>query len=227
MEYNNLKLLKIGFQQLLNVLKLVESDVVLTGGMMSCRHIDEAGTCWPPSSLIEHNKPSDGLAERWYCVYAQPNKERFAALNLERQSYSCFLPTVIKTTRHARRVTKVRSALFPRYLFIKLDPQVQAWRPIRSTFGVSALVMEDDRPKPVPLGVVENLQEAVSQDGYVDFRHEAKVGQRVRLLSGPFANLVGRLEHLDEKGRVSVLLDILGGQRVVTTNKASLLPIAS
>lgn len=87
--------------------------------------------------------------------------------------------------------------------------------------------MENERPKPVPLGVVENLQDAVAQDGYVDFRHEAQVGQQVRLLSGPFSNLIGRLERLDEKGRVSVLLEILGGQRIVTTDKTSLLPIAS
>lgn len=87
--------------------------------------------------------------------------------------------------------------------------------------------MQNERPKPVPLGVVENLFEAISEDGHVDFRHEAKVGQQVRLLSGPFSNLIGRLERLDEKGRVAVLLEILGGERIVTADKTSLLPIAS
>ena len=35
-------------------------------------------------------------------------------------------------------------------------------------------------------------------------------GQSVRILSGPFANVVGRLERLDAAGRVRVLLDMMG-----------------
>jgi transcriptional antiterminator RfaH len=33
----------------------------------------------------------------------------------------------------------------------------------------------------------------------------------VKVAAGPFADLVGRLERLDDKGRVSVLLRLMGG----------------
>lgn len=164
-------------------------------------------------------------SERWVCVQTQARKEVFAAQNLQLQGYRSFLPAITKSVRHARRVKTIKAAFFPRYLFVSLDLDVQRWRPIRSTFGVSSLIMEKDRPKPVPSGVVEALIEATNDIGSLDFRNDVKVGQTVRLLSGPFANLVGRLERLDDRGRVAVLLEILGGERLVVTDKTTLQPI--
>ena len=165
--------------------------------------------------------------ERWYCVQTQPKKEMFAAKNLEMQSYRYLLPTVVKTIRHARKVTKVKRALFPSYMFVSVDVDVQRWWPIKSTFGVRHLIMENDRPKPVPVGVVEALIAATNDEGHVDFRHDIRVGQNVRLLSGPFFNLVGRLERLDDRGRVAVLISILGGERLVIAEKTALQPVDS
>lgn len=182
-----------------------------------------------PSTCRTADEESSSLArnQRWLCVRTQPRKELFAAKNLEMQSYRHYLPTLMKTVRHARKVTKVRAALFPTYLFVEIDLDVQQWRPIRSTFGVSNLIMENDRPKLVPSGVVETLQEATNDDGHIDFRHDVQIGQNVRLLSGPFFNLVGTLEALDDRGRVAVLLDILGGQRRVFAEQTALQPIES
>ena len=42
------------------------------------------------------------------------------------------------------------------------------------------------------------------------FTHGLEEGETVRITSGPFAECMGRLEHLDDSGRVRVLLDLLG-----------------
>ncbi|MGI9449869.1 MAG: transcription termination/antitermination protein NusG [Geminicoccaceae bacterium] len=173
---------------------------------------------------IEGEPPLQESSKRWYCVQTQPMKEMFAAKNLEMQSYQLHLPTVVKTIRHARKVTRVKRALFPSYLFVNVDVDTQSWWSIRSTFGVRHLIMENDRPKPVPIGVVEALITATNDEGHVDFRHDIRVGQNVRLLSGPFFNLVGKLERLDDRGRVAVLLSILGGERLVIAEKTALQP---
>ena len=164
---------------------------------------------------------------RWICVHSQPKKEMVAAANLRMQSYHCFLPTVSRVVRHARKTKAIRAPLFPRYLFVSIDRSVDPWRPIMSTIGVSSVIMERDRPKPVPEGVVEVLQEATDSKGLTDFRHKVQVGQDVRIMSGPFFDLVGRLERLDGNGRVEVLLDILGGQRSVVTTRTALQPVAA
>ena len=164
---------------------------------------------------------------RWICIRSQPKRELFAAENLCRQSYRCFVPTVPRVVRHARRAKKIKEALFPRYLFINLDLGVQQWRPILGTFGVSDVIMQDGRPKPVPIGVVEGLMAAIDADGCMDFRHHANVGDSVRLMAGPFFGLIGRLERLDSQGRVSVLLDILGGPRVVHASRTALQTVSA
>ena len=173
---------------------------------------------------LEHDLDEVASAERWYCVHTHPRKEILAAENLRQQSYHCFLPTFQKTIRHARQVRRIKAAFFPRYLFIRLDLDVDGWRPIRSTFGVRGLIMERDRPKPVPSGIVEALYEVADVAGFVDFRDDVVVGGDVRLLSGPFANLVGQLKDLDERGRVAILLNVLGGERVVRADRAAVMP---
>lgn len=176
---------------------------------------------------LERSPVEEASVGRWFCVHTQPRKEIQAAGNLRLQSYRCFLPTVQKTIRHARQVRRIKAAFFPRYLFVRLNLDVDGWRPIRSTFGVSGLIMERDRPKPVPSGIVEALYEAADVSGCVDFRDDVLVGRSVRLLSGPFANLVGKLKDLDDRGRVAVLLNFLGGERVVYADGVSVMPTSA
>lgn len=160
--------------------------------------------------------------ERWICVQAHAHKERLAAENLRRQNYRCFMPAVLRQIRHARQTRTELRPFFPRYLFVVLDPARQQWRPIRNTFGVSGLIMGDESPKLVPEGVVEALINATDQLGSLDFRDNLAVGQSVRLLTGPFADFIGSLERLDANGRVAVLLEIMGGQRRVVTERVAL-----
>jgi len=173
----------------------------------------------------------DGLIlrpdERWICVHTAPHKEFFAALNLAQQGYRSFVPKVTKTVRHARQTREVSVAFFPRYLFVILASTTQPWRPICGTFGVNSLIMEAGRPKSVPSNIVEALMLATNESGSVDFREDVAVGQSVRMLTGPFADLVGTLMRVDGQGRVAVFLNIMGGERLITTKKAALQPTNS
>jgi transcriptional antiterminator RfaH len=66
-------------------------------------------------------------------------------------------------------------------------------------------------PQAVPHDLVENLILAADDDGTVYFDYAMHPGQRIKVAAGPFADLVGRLERLDDRGRVSVLLELMGG----------------
>jgi transcription elongation factor/antiterminator RfaH len=148
---------------------------------------------------------------RWYAVHAQPNREFRAKQQLSNQGFEIFLPQRLKTVRHARRLTNVPAAFFPRYLFIALDLLQHRWRSVNGTFGVSSLVMRGDMPHPVPRGVVEAMIAAVDDTGMLCLTERLAVGDRVRLAAGPFAEKLGILDRLDDSGRVRVLLEIMGG----------------
>ena len=164
--------------------------------------------------------------ERWFLVHTLPKSEARAELRLSAQGYRYYLPLFEKTIRHARKLRTVRAPLFPRYLFVILDLARDNWSPIRSTIGVSRLFSaQDGRPVPVPVGVVESLIER--SDGQVTRLDTNLVrGQRVRILSGPFADFAGTLARLDGAGRVQVLLEMMGTEVPVTLYRSALAPAA-
>jgi transcriptional antiterminator RfaH len=147
---------------------------------------------------------------RWYAVHALPGSELRARMQLERQGFRVFLPQRLKTVRHARKLTTRHAPFFPRYLFVELDLSHHRWRSVNGTFGVASLIMQGDRPHPVPHGIVEALLACADHRGYLRLGENLQVGAQVRLAAGPFADQLGVLERLDASGRVRVLLDIMG-----------------
>ena len=54
------------------------------------------------------------------------------------------------------------------------------------------------------------LAPACGDDGVLAFQSALMPGQRVRVLTGPFAELIGELDRMTDGGRVRVLLNIMG-----------------
>jgi transcriptional antiterminator RfaH len=70
--------------------------------------------------------------------------------------------------------------------------------------------MFGERPVPLPDGLVEMIMTSIDADGHLRFKNDYYEGSNVRLLSGPFENLIGRIKHLNDTGRVTILLEIMG-----------------
>ena len=163
---------------------------------------------------------------RWFAVHSLPHREAGVQHQLENQGFHTFLPRCLKTRRHARKVENVLAPIFPRYLFVVLDLARDRWRNVNGTFGVARLVMTGDRPQSVPHGVIEGLIAMTDERGVLRFDEAGcfMVGQKVRILAGPFAEKIGLLQRLDDNGRVRLLLDIMGGRIGITLPSAALAP---
>jgi len=92
--------------------------------------------------------------------------------------------------------------------------------------AVSSLYTCNDRPVPVPEGIVETLI-ANTDEANLALFSSLKTGQSVRILSGPFANFVGKLERLDAAGRVRVLLEMMGTAVPVALRRSAICPAAA
>ena len=149
---------------------------------------------------------------RWYVVQTRPREESTALFHLRRQGFESYLPRFLKRRRHARKVDLAPSPLFPGYLFVAIDLAAARWRSIHGTIGVNRLVCNGETPAPVPVGVVEQIQESEDDRGMVVLRptENMKKGEKVEISDGPFSDLVGVFEALDSKERVIVLLNLLG-----------------
>jgi transcription elongation factor/antiterminator RfaH len=164
--------------------------------------------------------------EQWFVVHTLPSGEVRAENNLKNQGFQAFMPKRQKTVRHARKLATVEAPFFPRYLFVALDIERDQWRKVNGTFGVARLVMCGDKPQPVPSGVVEALIASADDRHILHLGEKLKIGSKVRLLAGPFADQLAILEDLDDSGRVRVLADILGRQVLVSTVARNLFPLS-
>lgn len=155
---------------------------------------------------------SEHPLQQWFVVQTQVNCEAKAAQNLVRQGFEVYLPRYLKRRRHARKIDFTAKPLFPRYMFVAIDLATQRWRSIQSTFGVSRLVSNGDRPAGVPDGVVSSLRRREDGNGFVKLEHGPVFsrGDKVRVMAGAFVDSIALFEGACDRDRVSVLLDLLG-----------------
>ncbi len=160
---------------------------------------------------------------RWYVAQTQPNAENKAVAHLGRQGFGTYLPRYLKRRRHARRVEIVSAPLFPRYLFVEIDTAIQRWRSIYSTLGISQLVGHGDVPTPVSDHVVSVLKSREDAEGFIklDNRLALRVGDKIQVLDGVFADCLGLYEGMRDCDRVAILLDLLGRKVRVTVDAMS------
>ena len=152
------------------------------------------------------------MTERWFVAQTLATRELGASAQLARQGFRTFLPFVMRNVSHARKVRRVRAPLFPGYLFVSLDMARDRWRSVNGTYGVARLVMGVETPLPVPRGVIEALMSHVGADGVCHSGPDFAVGQGIRVIDGPFTQVIGKIVRLDGNGRVRALLEIMGGQ---------------
>jgi transcription elongation factor/antiterminator RfaH len=160
----------------------------------------------------------------WYVVQVQAQREALAAEHLKKQGYEVFSPRRSRTVRHARRLEQRLVGYFPGYFFIKLDLGFDRWHSVNGTIGVVRLIMFGDRPARAPVEFVECLRAMADERGFIASLPEFTPGQRVRVLSGPFADMVGAMERLEGAARVRILMDLIGGgvPMVIAANNLAL-----
>ena len=159
----------------------------------------------------------------WYVAQTHPHAEAKAGLHLSRQGFEIYLPRYLKKRRHARRVDTVAAPLYPGYVFVAIDFEVQRWRSIQSTIGVSRLVCHGDEPAAVPEGIVEELKLRQDENGLIVLQRRPRFnpGDTVRVVDGVFSDSLGLYEGIDDRERAAILLDLLGRKvRVVLPSES-------
>jgi transcriptional antiterminator RfaH len=144
----------------------------------------------------------------WYVIQSHPRKESFVRGRIEDLGREAFLPTVTE-----RRPGQRRSAvgpLFPGYLFARLHPSVGDLAAVRWTIGVRRVLGDGEGPQPIADELIEAIRRQADASGRVRLGVGLRRGERVRVVDGPLAGLLGILEReaTSPAERVCVLLDV-------------------
>ena len=150
--------------------------------------------------------------KQWYVVKTKSREEAKALFNLKRQGFNAYLPQYKKTRRHARRTDTVPAPLFPKYLFVEFDLDLENWSCINSTIGVRQLIKFGSLPTPVPSDLVGEIRTREDEEGLVSLNRYLKIkqGEKVTIASGAFYEHTGIFECQDDDDRIVILLNLMG-----------------
>lgn len=151
----------------------------------------------------------------WYLVATKPKQEIVAIKNLKNQHYSSFCPIV---TINSKPVI-----LFPGYIFIHLDKNIENWSPVCSTKGVRNFVRFGLNFALVPDNVIELIKanQVLSKEKLKNLQ-KFKSGDKVQVSEGVFKNCVAIFKSFKPNERVILLLNILGQQQTINIKRKSL-----
>lgn len=160
-------------------------------------------------------------ANRWYAVSCKPRQEAIAEENLLRQGFHAYLPRIRIRRRRRGQWTDAVEVLFPRYIFIRLDPLRRSTATVRSTRGVVGLVRFGGQPAVVPDAVMDALlqREDAASGLHQDNRQAFRSGDPVRLVDGPLSGINAVFAQQDGEKRVIVLMELLGKANKVSVSR--------
>jgi transcriptional antiterminator RfaH len=145
----------------------------------------------------------------WAVINTHPSREALALEHLDRQNFEAYCPLISKRLKQAHRYVDVARPLFPSYLFVRVAPERNQWRPVLSTIGVRTVIRFGERLGWVDNAFIEALK-LREKDGLIA-RPESpfEVGQQVRVAGGPFDGVIATIITVSEKDRLIVLMEIL------------------
>jgi transcriptional antiterminator NusG len=183
---------------------------------------DAAGGTEPTTVISEEALPPtpDLKAElreraRWYVIHSYSGMENKVKKNLEHRAesmrdqggekiFQVIVPTEeeIELKEGQRRIVERR--VFPGYILVEMIMEEDSWYVVRNTPGVTGFVGMGNKPTPLEPEEVERIMKRIEEEEpkvKVDFR----VGQRVRIVEGPFADFHGLVDEVyPEKGKARV-----------------------
>jgi len=172
--------------------------------------------------LILNSKPEN--PGKWYIIHAYSGHEnrvlnelrnRIKSKKLTEKIHQLVIPTQEKIKIVRGKKNTIREKLFPGYILVNMIMTDDAWITVRSTPGVTSFVGIGRNPTPISLTEVDSILQ-FSQQKAPKFKSNFSAGEAVKISDGPFAEMLGTIDKIDEeKGRLTVLVSIFGRETPV------------
>ena len=165
--------------------------------------------------------------KQWYVVNTYVGHENRVKENLEKRletmgiSDNLFRIVVAEETQIEVKNEKTKEVvknIFPGYLFVEMIMTDEAWYVVRNTPGVTGFIgSSGGGAKPIPVKGPE-IEKILRMIGQSDKAVEVsfKVGDVVKILSGPFSGMEGSVESMNDQTQIATVLIILFGRETPT-----------
>lgn len=161
------------------------------------------------------------MEKQWYVLHTYSGYEekvkseieqRFKHLGLEDKLAQIIIPTedVFEHRKGHRQITTRK--FFPGYIMIEMEMSDETWYIVKNTPKVTGFVGINSKPTSMPKEDVEKVLEQM-RSGHEKPRPEVmfELGERVKIIDGPFASFTGKVDIINEdKEKLHILVSIFG-----------------
>jgi transcriptional antiterminator NusG len=160
----------------------------------------------------------------WYVVHCYSGYENKVRHNLEQRIetmgmkdkiFDVVIPTQEEIEVKDGKRRTVERHVFPGYVLVNMIMTEESWYVVRNTPGVTGFVGMGNQPTPLrPEEVAQILKRMEAEAPHVKVTF--KVGERVRIVDGPFNDFRGTVAEIDqERNKVRVMVNFFGRETPV------------
>lgn len=164
----------------------------------------------------------DNLEKQWFVIHTYSGYEnkvknnlesRVQTMGMEDKIFRVLVPTEEQMEVKNGKKRVVQRKVFPGYVLVEMIMTDDSWYVVRNTPGVTGFVgSPGGGSKPVPLLPAE-VHMILRQMGVdeVKMRLDYEVGEAVRIVDGPFTDMIGTVEEINiDQEKLRVLVSMFG-----------------
>ena len=167
------------------------------------------------------------MEKEWYVVNTYSGHEnkvkeklemRASTMGMEDYIHRVVVPAQKEVVVKNGKEVEKDSKMFPGYILVEMVMTDEAWFIVRNTPGVTGFIGSSGKgAKPFPLTKME-VDKILGNMGMsrIDVVNEINEGDTVKVISGAFSNMFGKVKMLDMVNqKIEVALDLFGQETIV------------
>lgn len=185
---------------------------------------EQAQTDFQAEDKKEDIKTEKAPKKRWYVVHTYSGHENKVKVNLEKRiEYMNMSEKIFRVEVPQKTITQVKGSkktekeekIFPGYVLVEMIMDDDSWYVVRHTAGVTKFVGSSKKPIPAKDSEIKKIiHRGQAQAPKIEL--DVKVGDKVRIVSGPFAEFIGDItEVYPDKSKLRANVSIFGRETPV------------
>lgn len=169
-------------------------------------------------------KQTSEFGRNWYAIHtysgyedavARNMQQRIETMGMEDKIFNVLVPTEKKIKIKAGKRRVIEEKIYPGYVLVEMIVTDDSWYIVRNTPRVTGFVGAGTTPIPLSQEEVDVLQSRMKSDEPLH-TIDMEIGDMVQITDGPFKEMEGRVEEVDnERGKIKVLVSIFGRETPV------------
>ncbi len=171
---------------------------------------------------FEDEDEDDGVrpeGTQWYVVHSYSGYEnkvqknlnhRIESMGMQDRIFQIVVPTEEEVELKDGHRRTVERRVFPGYILVEMLLDEDSWYVVRNTPGVTGFVGSGNKPTPLRQEEVDRILKRMDAEA-PKIKVNFKIGQKVRIVEGPFEDFTGTVDEIDtDRARARVLVNFFG-----------------